>query len=65
MQVGTLVKYNEKGLMLRLPIRNTSDSVIGIVVSTSLGAGGWRARVQWNNDVRRQEWFSNLEVICK
>ena len=41
-----------------------NPDTFGIVLSTFRGAGGWRAVVQWNN-VRREEWISGLELICK
>jgi hypothetical protein len=41
-----------------------NPDTFGIVLSTRRGAGGWRAVVQWNN-VRREEWISGLELICK
>jgi len=52
-KLGSLVRY-----------KATLSNEIGIVVSAFYGAGGWRAVVQWNS-VRREEWISGLELICK
>ena len=53
-ELGSLVKY--KG----------DPDMFGIVLSTNfISSVGWRAIVQWNNNVRREDWISKLEVICK
>ena len=70
MQVGTLVKYNERGLLLRLFGQHPHGlgqqitdpvSLIGIVVSTQERG----ARVRWNNGTTLWDNVLFLEVLCK
>ena len=58
-ELGSIVRY-------KVARASKSGKLIGIVLSTFRGAGGWRAEVQWNdNSERREEWISGLELICK
>ena len=57
-KLGSLVRYKAPS-----PYPTLSNE-IGIIVSAFYGSGGWRAVVQWNS-IRREEWISGLELICK
>ena len=58
-KLGSLVRYKAP-----LAYKASFANEIGIVVSAFYGSGGWRAVVQWNS-IRREEWISGLELICK